>query len=224
MPSITTLVPIPKIAPPIVIGNFIICQSNFKWQNQPYEYDVIRHLTFYWKMYTVSINGLPVDKEEAFLEITLSNGQKFKEAFGLHGFKKAIHLIPFGGTIFNAATKAHKNCTTLAAAHRFVAQRTFEQRFLYYRDQLRNYGYFLYDNNRFFSDVRIEAKNMDEFHISNDLLNDGKSAEITLTKNKKTLQQLAHEFGINISALTISTKTDGDVFYALLEILKKQQT
>ena len=224
MYPIITPVSIPKIDPPINIGNFIIDRTNFKWQNQPYAYDAIRHLTFYWKMYKLYLNGMPLDKEEAFLEITLSNGQKFKEDFGLHGFKKAIYLIPLGGAIFNATTKAHKNCLTLAAAHRFVAQRTFEQRYLYYLDQLKKNGYFLYDNKRFFSDGRIETKNMDEFHISNDVLSDLKSYEITLSKEKKAIQQWAHDIGINISALKITTKTDGDVFSALLQMLRKQQT
>lgn len=199
------------------IGKLIVTDNGFVWENQQYSFDSISHLTFYWEVYSNSVNNVKTTTEKALLDITLVNQNNIHIGSGDHGIKSII-----GGKMFSnfASEKAQHDCKLLSRAYQILSEKSFNQRYLYYANQLKKSGYFIYDSNYFFHDGRVLSRKKGEFKITDNPKFGAFS--LILSKSQKTsFQKFADVLWNNIYDLTISTKIDKDVFHYLFNALLK---
>jgi hypothetical protein len=204
---------------PIVLGELLINNGSFSWKGSNYFFEEIKHIFFYWKIYTITINGIPRKKEGAIIEIGLTNGQKIQKVYGQHGVTTAWQgLVPF----YNSFAKTHKNCECLSKAYQFLSSQTFKQRLDYYVKQLEKYGHFFYDNKNFFMDGRVIDSQSNVFNLRDKLC--WGPFELTLSKPSEGFAQKVSSalWGKSKNDLVISTRTDKDVFQGLISYLLEQ--
>lgn len=192
----------------IAIGNILVTDNSFRYLNQQYSFNEIKHITFYW-VTDAGFDPNGFKTEEASLEITLYNNQKLKESVGHHEFK-----IPFS----KSSVKMGKKGETLAEACKLLYEKTFDRRFTYYANQLKTDGYFVYDDKFFFYDGRVVSEKgkyweKGEFRVTDNPEIDRYTITLSIIKGGF--------FSLKNRYLIISLKTDKDVFLALFEILRK---
>jgi hypothetical protein len=186
-----------NIKPPIAIGDILVTDNSFRYLNQKYTFNEIKHITFYW---FTEFDESGSKTEKAFLEITLNNNQKLKERVSHYELK----IFSFS----KSSVKMGKKVETLAEACKLLLEKTFDNRFTYYVNQLKTDGYFVYDDKFFFYDGRVVSREGSEFRVTDNPKIDQYIMTLSKPENKY---------------LSILLKTDRDVFLTLFQILLKSE-
>lgn len=148
------------------------------------------------------------DVRTVILEIKLKGGDKIKLKS-----EDWDQINPIGG-LLSAIRDKDKERNDICAVHQNLCKRTLQQRLDFYLSQLDAYGYFIYDECRFYPNDKIVFRDK-EFRLSETtLINHGYAIELqkkSLTFTDKLKEQ------VSLTKIPqFSLQTDYDVICALL--------
>ena len=184
---------------------FQIEDNGFKYKDELYGFDDIKHLNFSLIHTTHRVNLVKMgESDSSYLQIILNSGKKIKLSFDEYGMSMG----------FNRVSQTDiKNLTDL---YMFLAKTTFQNRISKYINEISEKGYFLYDGCKFYPEERkIVFKNKEFFVAESSFLKGGGYIEMR-KKNFRVIDKIAREVSLG-KIPQFRTQTDPDVIFALLD-------
>ena len=177
-------------------GNF------FTWKNRSYDINMINHIGFYRAITTHKTNFVETGKtERVILTLTFSNGNSLNIS------------IDEQGILWNKTRT--KQIQSLADFYGYLMSITFDRRFKFYEDQIRQNGYWQYDECYFYPHKKVVFRGRDFEVGSSQFLRSYGNIELR-KKNYGILDKLKREVAFTKSP-QFSTLTDTDVIFYMLD-------
>ena len=181
--------------------------DHLSFGDSAFKFDEILHLSFSWVNTSVRVNFVKApDRERAYLNIVLTNGERINLSFDEGGSWWRDVRSPLN---------LKREIKTVVDIYKILADRTFANRVLFYTEQLKQRGYFVYDDCRFYPGDKIIYKNK-EFHIkSTKFLKYAES--IVMRQKKESLVDILKREIVEFTYPQFRTVVDPDVIFYLLK-------
>lgn len=174
-------------------------RESLNYKGTVYKFSDITHLYFSHSITRHSINLIETGKtEDVFLKIFLANGRSIKLAFT---------------EIYKSKTR--ENLDNLISLYQFIAENTFNQRLQLYLCQVQKYGYFEYDECKFYPNDKIVFKNKSFPINSSSFLKGGGVIELR-PKNWTIFDRIKRETTLT-KIPQFCYETDSDVIFYILD-------
>jgi hypothetical protein len=182
--------------------DFNLSGNSFSWKDRKYDVSRISHVGFYRSITTHKTNFVETGKtEKAKLTLTFDNGQTLNLSFdelGIFWNKNRTQQIQ-----------------NLADFYGYLSHITFDQRVKFYEDQIKQNGYWLYDDCYFYPRKKVVFRGKDFEVSSSSFLRSYGYIELR-KKDFGMLDKIKQEVSLT-KIPQFSTITDTDVIFHLLE-------